>query len=240
MADEARHIKCAVHFVAIGVTMECKKELLLSESFFGHESLDLWRKVIQSLKNRGLTRVMTVITDDFSGLNKIVASLLPGCDHQLCLVHLMRNVRKNLDRKMYEDFSALIQKIYLCSSYDDAYSKFAEFVRNEVGSRDKKYANYLMERADNYLTFMKYPSALRPVIRSTNAVEGINNAIEIARRAAGGYFHSERELAVKLKIIFDSLKKEKWGIPIPRFAANLSEINRMFYERFEGEGMRVR
>ncbi len=72
------------------------------------------------------------------------------------------------------------------------------------------------------------------MIRSTNAVEGINNAVEIARRTSGSYFHSEREIAVKLKIIFDNLMKTKWRNPVPKFKACLCEISQMFFERFEG------
>lgn len=53
------------------------------------------------------------------------------------------------------------------------------------------------------------------------------------RRNSGGYFHSERELAVKTKIIFDNLSQGKWRNPIPRFASNLAQINQFFCERFE-------
>jgi transposase-like protein len=86
----------------------------------------------------------------------------------------------------------------------------------------------------HYLAFTKYPQGLGPMIRTANAVEGINNAIETTRRNSGGYFHSEREMAVKMKIIFDNLAKTKWLNPIPKFAANLAQINHMFFERFEG------
>jgi hypothetical protein len=48
----------------------------------------------------------------------------------------------------------------------------------------------------------------------------------------GGYFYSERELAVKTKIIFDNLTQGKWRNPIPRFAGNLAQINQLFCERF--------
>jgi putative transposase len=234
LVDESGAIKKAVHFTVLGVNMECKKELLLSVSFFGSESLDLWKKVIMNLKNRGLTRVLMLITDDFSGLNKIVGSLLPNCDHQLCLVHLMRNLKKNLSEKLYEDFGQLLQEIYLCGSFEAASIKLNAFIENNIKPESSSYAKYLKERLENYLAFTKHPSQLRPVIRSTNAVEGINNAIEIARRNSGGYFHSERELAVKMKIIFDNLATGKWRNPIPRYAANLAQINQIFCERFEG------
>jgi transposase-like protein len=209
LVDDSGAIKKAVHFTALGVNLECKKELLLSTSFFGSESLELWKKVIVNLKNRGVTRVLMLITDDFAGLNKMASSLLPSCDHQLCLVHLMRNLKKNFSKKLYEEFSNLLQEIYLSGSFEAASIKLNSFIENQIKPESSSYAKYLKERLENYLAFTKYPNQLRSVIRSTNAVEGINNAIEIARRNSGGYFHSERELAVKTKIIFDNLSQGK-------------------------------
>lgn len=232
LVDDSGAIKKAVHFTALGVNLECKKELLLSVSFFGSESLELWKKVIVNLKNRGVTRVLMLITDDFTGLNKLASGLLPSCDHQLCLVHLMRNLKKNLSQKLYEEFGNLLQEIYLAASFEAASIKLNSFIENHLKSENSSYAKYLKERLENYLAFTKYPNQLRPVIRSTNAVEGINNAIEIVRRNSGGYFHSERELAVKTKIIFDNLTQTKWKNPIPRFAGNLTQINQLFQERF--------
>lgn len=234
MAEEAGSIKKAVHFTVVGMDMNCKKELLLSITFFGSESLEMWKKVITNLKNRGLCRVLMFITDDFSGLNKLLLQMLPNTDHQLCLVHLLRNLKGNLDKNLYEEFSNLMQEIYLCPSFESAYSKLVNFIEEKVKKDHGFYANYLKDRVNNYLAFTKYPQGLRPMIRTTNAVEGINNAIEITRRNSGGYFHSEREMAIKMKIIFDNLAKTKWLNPIPKFAANLAQINHMFFERFEG------
>ncbi len=234
MVEEAGSIKKAIHFTVVGVDMNCKKELLLSITFFGSESLEMWKKVITNLKNRGLCRVLMFITDDFSGLNKLLSQMLPNTDHQLCLVHLMRNLKGNLEKNLYEEFSNLMQEIYLCPSFESAYSKLSFFIEEKVKKDHSFYANYLKERVNNYLAFTKYPQGLRPMIRTTNAVEGINNAIETTRRNSGGYFHSEREMAIKMKIIFDNLAKTKWLNPIPKFAANLAQINHMFFERFEG------
>ena len=70
----------------------------------------------------------------------------------------------------------------------------------------------------NWLEKWKILSAkINGVAESANAVEGINNAVEIARRSSGGYFHSKREISVKLKIIFDNLMRTKWINPVPKF-----------------------
>ena len=117
----------------------------------------------------------------------MVNSLLPNTDHQLCLVHTMRNAQKNFDEKTYGEFKQMLQEVYLCGSFEDAYSEFNKFLENNLAQNYSSNAKYLKERANNYLSFTKYPMTLRPLIRSTNAVEGINNAIEMARRASGGY-----------------------------------------------------
>ena len=144
----------------------------------------------------------------------------------------MRNALKNFDQKTYEEFKQLIDDLYRLSSFDDAYSRFKLFLTENLKNYSS-YAKYLEDRVENYLAFMKYPKNLRPMIRSTNAVEGINNPVEIARRSSGGYFHSEREISVKLKIVFDNLMRTKWRNPIPKFKASLSQVSQIFSDRFE-------
>jgi transposase-like protein len=52
----------------------------------------------------------------------VLSQMLPNTDHQLCLVHLMRNLKGDLDKNLYEEFSNLMQEIYLCPSFESAYS----------------------------------------------------------------------------------------------------------------------
>ena len=63
----------------------------------------------------------------------------------------------------------------------------------------------------------------------------MNNLIETIKRNAGGHFHSEREMKIKMKIVIDRLHDKKWKKPIARFRANIHELTQMFNTRFEGE-----
>jgi len=60
------------------------------------------------------------------------SSLLPSCDHQLCLVHLMRNLKKNLSQKLYEEFGQLLQEIYLSGSFEAASIKLNSFIETSL------------------------------------------------------------------------------------------------------------
>ena len=60
------------------------------------------------------------------------------------------------------------------------------------------FIRHIRERVDHYLAFTRYPDILWAHLRTTNAVEGLNNMIETLQRNAGGHFHTERETYVKM------------------------------------------
>lgn len=97
------------------------------------------------------------------------------------------------------------------------------------------WITHLQQRADHYLRFMNYPSILRRNLRSTNLPEGVNNLIETLRRNAGGHFHTEREVTIKMKLLIDHLTKRKWKKPNPMFMYHRSALIRLFKQRFETE-----
>ncbi len=51
-----------------------------------------WRGSLTSLKNRGLTGVKLVISDQHVGLVAAITRTLQGSSHQRCRVHFIRNV----------------------------------------------------------------------------------------------------------------------------------------------------
>lgn len=234
LADEKSTVKKAIHFIAIGITKEGYKEVLLNKIIWGNESIDAWRKSLIDLKNRGVTRVLMILTDDFSGLTSLIKGLFPQTDHQLCMVHVFRNAYKHLDKEEYSAFKQIFSEIYISSSYEVAFDRFTSLCMT-LEKNHSAYSKYLRERAGNYLAFTQYPRDLWPYIRSTNLPEGMNNLIETIKRNAGGHFHSEREVKIKMKIVIDRLHAKKWKKPIAKFRANIHELTQMFNNRFEAE-----
>lgn len=234
LKDEHDQVRKAVHFLVIGLNLEARKEILCSRIFWGNEAIDCWRQVLLALKNRGLTRVLLVVTDDFPGLEPLLRSLLPGSDHQLCTVHLLRNARRHLSPTDYQTFHQTWQEICSSSSFDTAREKWQAlllFLNPDYSS----YAQHLESRTEAYLTFMHYPRAARPNLRTTNLPEGLNNLIENIRRNSGGHFHSEREVKIKMKILFDQLYRSKWSKPHPTLVSYLQHLTQSFRKRFEQE-----
>jgi len=234
LKDDQDHVKQAVHFLAVGLGLDGKKEVLTAATFWGNEVLAAWRKVLIDLKNRGLVRVLLVVTDDFSGLASLVKGLFPNTDHQLCTVHLLRNAQRHLSLQDYTVFKDTWREIQAASSFESAQAKFRSLLEL-LRPNNTAFVEHLEKRTPNYLSFLKYPPALHPQLRSTNLPEGLNNQIENLRRNAGGHFHSQREALIKMKLLTDQLYDEKWSRANPILQAHLGSLNQTFRQHFEAE-----
>ncbi len=234
LKDEHDQVKQAVHFLVVGLGLDGKKEVLTATSFWGHEVLEAWRQVLIDLKNRGLLRVLLLVTDDFSGLSPLLTSLFPNSHHQLCTVHLLRNAQRHLSPDHYALFKDTWREIQAASSFESAQTKFRNLLQR-LRPNNQAFVEHLEKRTTNYLTFLKYPTPIHPQIRSTNLPEGLNNQIENLRRNAGGHFHSQREALIKMKLLTHDLYYHKWSRPNSTLLTHLGSLNQMFRQHFEAE-----
>ena len=234
LKDEHDHVLQAIHFLVIGYGTHGKKEVLTAATFWGKEQLESWRKVLLDLRNRGLTRCLLFVTDDFSGLAPLLKSLFPGSQHQLCTVHLHRNAFKHLDREDYQLYKQAWREILASSSYDAAFQRFQSLL-DTLRPKNPSWIKHLETRAEHYLAFFHYPRGTHCFLRTTNLPEGLNNLIETMRRNAGGHFHSDREAMVKMKLLIDDLHQTRWKQQLRRLAGSLQDLARLFEKRFEQE-----
>jgi len=110
--------------------MEGKKDIFGLYTFFGKENRADWNKVFEDLINRGLKRVLVVVSDDFPGIIETVKAVYPYADHQLCFVHLQRNIRKYMTKADAAEFNKELDKIKFASSFDEAVQSFMTFAVN--------------------------------------------------------------------------------------------------------------
>jgi transposase-like protein len=234
LKDDQDHVRQAVHFLVLGIGMDGKKQVLTASTFWGNELLEAWRRVLIDLKNRGLTRALLWVTDDFSGLTGLLQGLFPHSYHQLCTVHLQRNAHRHLSPEDYATFKDLWKELCAASSPESAQAKFRSLLE-QLRPQNKAWVEHVEKRSAHYMVFLNFPASLRAQLRSTNLPEGINNQIENLRRNAGGHFHSEREALIKMKLLTDQLDQTKWRRASPTITAQLASLNRLFQQRFEAE-----
>ena len=66
------------------------------------------------------------MTDDFRGLTEVIKQLFPYAQHQLCLLHLQRNLKAKLPTRAYRKVRSLFAKLRVVSDRQEGESLFAE------------------------------------------------------------------------------------------------------------------
>ena len=226
-------LRSACIYIVVGLGCDGKKQILACIARPGRENLEDWKLVLRGLIERGLRRVMIAIQDDFSGLLPITASLFPGADVQLCVVHMQRNAKTHLSKIDSLEFQQRWRGIKTCWDLELANRQFEELC-DRFAKVNSTWIAELRRKREHYLAFLKYPEYMRKSFSTTNVVEAINGQLEIMRRNSGGYFHSEDTLKFKLGLAVSSLENGKWRIANHRIHSVVPQLNAMFQTRFEG------
>ncbi len=199
-------IKKACVYTVLGIDLQGRKDVYGYYTFFGNENKGDWLKVFNDLIERGLKRVAVIISDDFVGLNDAIKAMYPLTEHQLCYVHLQRNVRRNMAKEDANLFNKELENIKLSRDHDEGKAKL-ENLCSQYKNKYPTFIKSLSSKIENYLCFLRYPEEIRRYIYTTNAVENLNSRIEQIRRRLGGYFQSQSILEINLMLQIDRLKQ---------------------------------
>jgi len=224
-------VRKACVYTVLGVDLEGRKDVYGFYTFFGNENRADWLKVFNDLIERGLKRVVVIVSDDFPGMTEAVKALYPCTEHQLCYVHLQRNVRRHMGRDDASSFYKELENIKLSKDLEEGMVKFENLCKHYK----EKYPTFiksLISKTGHYLCFLRYPEEIRKHIYTTNAVESLNSRIEQIRMRLGGYFQSVDILEINLMLQVDRLKQGKWRKPVPMLRAKAYDILQLFNIKF--------
>ena len=224
-------VKKMTTFVILGFDFNGFKDIYSIELHIGNESKEFWLSAFNKLISRGLTNPLFLVSDDFSGIIDTVKTLFPNSLHQLCYVHLKRNIRKNMAKS---DAKQLNDKLTLLKSSPTHEQAVDEFKKLLSDYKDKypHFVKYTISRAEYYFNFTHLPLDVRKYFYTTNAVESFNSILEKKRNLAGGFFQSMEYLKVNVYLHYLRLKSKKWAKPTPFIKANLYSFNQLFATRF--------
>jgi putative transposase len=164
--------------VAIGINWEGKRQILGVE-LANRESQTSWREFLLALRQRGLTGVEFVVSDDHAGLKKAIAEIVPEAAWQRCYVHFLRNALDYLPRKADDDCLQELRWLYERRNLAEAQRDLAAW----LGRWQKKYpklTDWVEEQIGSTLTFYRLPRLHHRHLKSTNMLERLNE--ELRRR----------------------------------------------------------
>lgn len=79
------------------------------------------------MKNRGLNDILIACSDNLTGMSEAIQSVYPKTEHQLCIVHQIRNSLKYVSYKHRKSLVADLKPIYSAFSEDQAMQALESF-----------------------------------------------------------------------------------------------------------------
>ncbi len=216
-------------YVVYGINIDGKKNIL--GIWIGQaESSKFWLKVLVDLKNRGVKDILLAAVDGLNGFVEAIATVYPKTEVQQCIVHQVRASTKYVGYKDLKPFCRDMKLIYTAPNEEAALAALDKFEE----SWDNKYRYAIKGWRDkwpNLSTFFKYPSEIRRLMYTTNAIEGLNRRIRKITKTKGAFPTDDSLLKLLYLVVIDV--SEKWAMPIDNWGQILQQMHIYFGERLE-------
>jgi putative transposase len=164
--------------VALGINWEGHRQVLGVE-LANRESQSSWREFLTALRQRGLSGVEFVVSDDHAGLKRAIAEILPQAAWQRCYVHFLRNALDYLPRKADEECMQELRWLYHRRSLAEAQRDLAAWLARWQG-KYPKLTDWVEENIGSTLSFYRLPRQHHKHLKSSNMLERLNE--ELRRR----------------------------------------------------------
>jgi len=216
-------------YVAIGVRADGTKEVLglwIEQT----EGAKFWLRVMTELRERGVADILIAVVDGLKGFPEAIAAVFPRTQVQACVVHLIRNSLGLVSYKDRKAVAAALKEIYRArdaKAGEEALEAFAE------GPWGRKYPAIVQSWRRHWaevIPFYAFPSDVRRIIYTTNAIEALNSKLRRAVRARG-HFPTD-DAVLKLLFLVLNLATKEWRMPAREWSAAKAQFAILFEDRF--------
>jgi transposase-like protein len=164
--------------VTLGVRGDGQR-VVLDLRLAGEESAASWGEVLASLVARHLRRPALAVVDGNPGLLAALQTLWPGLAIQRCTAHKLRNLQAKAPARLREELTEDYRRMIYAETAAAVTQARARFTK-KWRLRCPAVIESLEEAGDELFTFVRFPQAQWKALRTTNALERINE--EFRRR----------------------------------------------------------
>ena len=175
-------LDCAV-LIALGIGPDGKRTVLGVSAALSEAEVH-WRTFLKSLQARGLSGVRFIASDDHAGLQAARTAVFPAVPWQRCQFHLQQNAQAYVPRlDQRAEVARAIRSVFDSPSRPAAEQRLKEIAAHDTASAPKLTA-WLEENLPQGLTVFALPTAHQKRMRTTNALERVNQEIKRRTRVA--------------------------------------------------------
>lgn len=218
--------KCA--YIILGINTEGLKDILgiwIGEN----EGAKYWLGLLTEIKNRGVDNILIACVDGLAGFEEAIKAIYPGSVIQTCLVHQIRNTIKYIPHKHKKKFCQDLKTVYQASSESAGRDSLEQMKTNWP-----EYVIYLKSWENNWhkiSPMFEYPSQIRRIIYTTNAIEGLNRQFRKVTKTTSIFPHNESLLKLLWLAQNDIIKK--WTMPIRNWGEIVGQLAIIFPDKIK-------
>ena len=184
-----------------------------------------WGRLLEKIKDRGVEDVLFFAVDGLTGFSEAILAVFPQSLVQRCIVHMIRTCLKFVADKDAKPICKDLRTIYTADDETAAYYALEQFAEKW----DRKYPDISkkwMDKWEELSPFFAYNKAIRRLIYTTNAVEGLHRQMRKVTKTKGA-FTNEKAL---LKLLYLNLIRnpKSWKRKVFKW----SEIHRGLIREF--------
>jgi transposase-like protein len=212
-------------YTVLGVKPDRTREVLCvvnapSENRMG------WQTIIEQIYQRGAREIGLVVSDGLKGIEDAIAAVYGSVPHQLCVVHLKRNLDRKVHLKDRQELQSDLRKVFTIGESDDSpakgYQRFTELL--EKWSKKYKAFNYLKNepRYMLYFTYLAFDKSIQSMIYSTNWIERLNRDYKRVLRMRGALPNADAAILLMAQV---AMSRKAFERKIPKINSDIKNFN---------------
>jgi putative transposase len=216
-------------YVALGVRADGAKEVLglwIEQT----EGAKFWLRVMNELRERGVEDILIAVVDGLKGFPDAVAAVFPRTQVQACIVHLIRGSLALVSYKDRKAVAAALKEIYRARDAEAGRAALEDFAGGAWGRKYPAIAASWRRHWAEVIPFYAFPSDVRRIVYTTNAIEALHAKLRRAVRARG-HFPTD-EAVLKLLFLVLNLAAKEWRMPAREWTAAKAQFAILFEDRF--------
>lgn len=216
-------------FIALGILPDGTKDILglwIEQT----EGAKFWLRVMNELKNRGLSDILIAVVDGLKGFPEAINAVFPQTVVQTCIVHLIRHSMNFTSWKDRKSVAKALKAVYRAVDAEAGQAALDDFADGPWGDKYPAIALSWRRNWDLVIPFFTFPEGVRRIMYTTNAIESLNAKLRRAVRTRG-HFPSD-EAATKLLYLVLNYAALDWKRPPREWFEAKTQFAVMFGDRF--------